>query len=92
MRLAIILLLLPLTANADPYLDIGLLVSTNRYNHPGSNPLFQVRGGYEWSLSERQSVLFEVEHHCSIDGSPINDKPDERQNNSIGLFYRVRLK
>lgn len=85
-----LLSLLPLTATAETYIDIGLLASTNRYNHEGRNPLFQIRGGYEHRITERQSVLVEAEHHCALlQGSPFEGK-DERQNNSVGLFYRYR--
>lgn len=88
-----ILLLLSAPVQAGFYLDLGLLASTNRYDHPGSNPLFQVRGGYEWKLTERQMIAIEIEHTCSLlDGRPWNDRSDERQNQSIGIFWRLKWK
>lgn len=88
-----LLLLLPLCAQADPYIDIGLLSSTNRYHHEGRNPLFQLRAGQEIRITETSSILLEAEHHCSfLDGSPWNSNKDERQNNSVGVFYRYTFK
>ena len=87
-----LVLLLPAPAmSGEIFLGAGLAVSNTPTHDPlGRDPLFLVRAGYQERINKYWTFSIEAQHQCSLlDGNPINDRPDHRQQNSLGVFvYR----
>lgn len=69
------------------YLELGLALATNPSGLAGDNPLGIFRLG-----AERGSWVVEYEHQSSVpDGPPFNHRMDERWQERVGIYYRIKF-